>query len=78
MRAVSLKTLALVSPLLLLAACQQEEVTVEPAMQEGDGAGELVAEPAEGVEVNVPETPMTEVVVDPSASPSAAASPAAE
>ena len=76
MSRVSIKSLAIVAPLLLLAACKQEEVAVEPAMQEGDGAGELVAEPAEGVEVNLPETPMHEVVVDPSATPSEAAPPA--
>lgn len=75
---VSTKTLVLAAPLLLLAACKQEEVSVEPALQEGDGAGELIAEPAEGVEVNLPETPMHEVVVDPSATPSATESPAAQ
>ncbi len=82
MRAVSMKTLApvatIAAPLFLLAACQQEEVTVEPAVEEAGSAGELVAEPAEGVEVNVPETPMTNVPVDSAASEAAPADSAAE
>jgi hypothetical protein len=61
--------------LLLLAACQQEEVTVEPGVEDQSG-GELITVPAdqEGVPVELPETPMTNVPVD-SASP---ADPAAE
>lgn len=68
-------SLAALAGVLLLGACQQEEVTVEPDVEDLSG-GEIIAVPAdsEGVAVDLPETPMTNVPVD-SASP---AEPAAE
>lgn len=71
----SLAFTAALAGVLLLGACQQEEVTVEPDVEDLSG-GEIIAVPAdqEGVEVNLPETPMTNVPVQ-SASP---AQPAAE
>ena len=56
------KTLAPLFGALALAACQAEEVEVEPAVEDESG-GELITTPAdaEGVDVNLPETPMTNV-----------------
>lgn len=67
---VSLAPLAAaLAGVLLLGACQQEEVTTEPDVEDLSG-GEIITVPADsaGVEVNLPEAPMTNVPVD-SASP---------
>lgn len=62
-----------------LAACQAEEPNVEPDAEDLSG-GELITTPvdAEGVDVNLPETEMTNVPVDDRAQDSDAVMPAEE
>ena len=60
--------------LLSLAACQNEPVDLEPAVEDQSG-GEIIAEPVDpnAVPVDVPETPMVNVPAEGEAAPEAAA-----
>lgn len=66
---------------LALAACQEEQVDLEPAAEDQSG-GELIMEPVDpdAVPVDLPETPMTNVPADDAAAAETAdeAAPPAE